>query len=146
MKPREIRQHILAEHASIRDMLNELEQSASRVLSGHEDESPALRDLGLSFHSKFSKHLAFEDRHLAPVLREAGADGIQQSEHLADDHREQRELLDYILANLRDPGRPARLVADQLQGLVELIRDDMASEETSIVKGAALDDADPAQA
>ncbi len=67
MKPRQIRKHILAVHAFLRAMLDELDQKAFRVLEGWEDESSALRDWGLSFHSKFAEHLAFEVRFLAPA-------------------------------------------------------------------------------
>lgn len=142
MKPREIRKHILTDHAFLRDMLDELDQKAFRVLRGREGEIAALRDSGLSFHSKLAEHLAFEDRFLAPALRAAGPAGSEHSKRLADDHREQRELLSYILSGLRDLNRPARVIADELRGLVELILDDMALEEMTIIKGAVLRDPD----
>jgi len=143
MRPREILRYVLTDHAFLRGMLNELDQMALRVLEGREDELSALRSCGLSFHSRFAEHLAFEDRFLAPALRAGGLAGIEHSEHLADDHREQRELLSYILSGLRDRDRPARVVADQLRSLVELILDDMALEEMTIIKGALLRDPDP---
>ena len=142
MKPREIRKYILADHAFLRGMLDELDQRAFRVLEGREDEISALRDWGLSFLSKFAEHLAFEDRFLAPALRAAGLAGVEHSKHLADDHREQRELLSYILSGLRDRDRPAQVVAEELRGLVELILDDMAHEEMTIIKGSVLRDPD----
>ena len=142
MKPRQIRKHILADHAFLREMLDELDRRAYRVLRGHEDETSALRDSGLSFHAKFVEHLAFEDRFLVPALRAAGGVGIGHSEHVADDHREQRELLAYILSGLRDLSRPARVIAEEMRSLVELILDDMAVEEMTIVKGAVLRDPD----
>ena len=142
MRPREIRRYILTDHSFLRHMLDELDQRAFRVLEGREDELSALRDCGLSFHSKFAEHLDFEDRFLAPALRAAGLAGIEHSKHLADDHREQRELLSYILSGLRDRDRPAQVVAEELRGLVELILDDMAHEEMTIIKGALLHDRD----
>ena len=111
MKPREIRNYILTDHAFLRGVLDEFDQRAFRVLEGREDEISALRDWGLSFHSKFAEHLAFEDCFLAPALRAAGLAGVEHSKHLADDHREQRELLSYILSGLRDQTRPARVVS-----------------------------------
>ena len=142
MRPREIRRYILTDHAFLRHMLDELDQLAFRVLEGREDELSARRDCGLSFHSKLSEHLAFEDRFLAPALRAAGLAGIEHSKHLTDDHREQRELLRYILSGLRDRNRPARVVAGELRSLVELILDDMALEEMTIIRGAVLRDPD----
>ena len=142
MKPREIRNYILTDHAFLRGMLDELDQRAFRVLEGREDEISALRDGGLSFHSKFTRHLAFEDCFLAPALRAAGLAGMEHSKRLADDHREQRELLSYILSGLRDQTRPARVIADELRSLVDLVLDDMALEEMTIIKGAVLRDPD----
>lgn len=140
MKPRQIRKRILADHGFLKELLDELDRKAFRVLKGQEDEASALRDLGLSFHSRFAEHLAFEDRYLVPSLRAAGLAGIEHSERLTDEHREQRELLSYILSGLEDRNRPARVVAEQLRSLVELILDDMAHEEMAIVKGAILGD------
>jgi iron-sulfur cluster repair protein YtfE (RIC family) len=142
MKPREIRHYILTDHAFLRGMLDELDQRAFRVLEGREEELPTLRDYGLLFHSKFAEHLDFEDRFLAPALRTAGLAGIDHAKHLADDHREQRELLNYIVSGLRDRSRPAQVVAGELRSLVELILDDMAMEEMTIIKSAVLRDPD----
>ncbi len=114
MRPREIRRHILADHAFIRGMLDEIDQRAFRVLEGREGELSALRAAGLA--------------------------GIEHSKRLADEHREQRELLRYILSGLRDQSRPAPVVAGELRSFVELIFDDMAQEEMTIIKGAALRD------
>ena len=142
MRPREIRKQILADHALLRGMLDELDQRAIRVLEGRDDEGPTLRDFGLSFHSRFAEHLAFEDRFLLPALRAAGPSGIEHAKHLTVDHREQRELLSYILAGLEDAGRPEQVVAGDMRGLVELVLHDMALEEKTIIKGAVLRDPD----
>lgn len=143
MKPREIRRCILTEHTFLRHILDELDQRAFRVLEGREDELPALRECGLLLHAKFAEHLTFEDRFLAPALRAAGGAGIGHAKHLAEDHREQRELLDYILSGLRDRSRPALVVAGELRSLVELILDDMAHEEIEIINASVLPDPRP---
>jgi hemerythrin-like domain-containing protein len=142
MKPREVRKQILADHAFLRGMLDELDQRAIRVLEGRDDEGSTLRDYGLSFHSRFAEHLTFEDRFLVPALRAAGPSGIEHAKNLADEHREQRELLGYILAGLEDLDRPAQVVAGEMRGLVELVLRDMALEEVTIIKGAVLRDPD----
>lgn len=143
MKPREVRRHILAEHTFLRLALDDLDERAFRVLEGRENELHSLRECGLAFHAKFTEHLAFEDRFLAPALLAACDAGIALAKHLAEDHREQRELLDYILSGLRDQSRPAAVVAGELRSLVELILDDMAREEIGIVNGSVLHDPAP---
>ena len=140
MKPREIRRYVLADHAFLRVMLEDLDRRAFRVLRGREDEVAALRDTGLSFHAKFAEHLAFEDLFLLPVLRDGGLGASENSKHMTEDHQEQRELLDYILAGLQDLGRSARVVADQMRSLVELVLDDMALEEMMLERSAVLGD------
>lgn len=142
MRPHEVRHYILTDHDFLRGLLDELDQKAFRILKGREDELSTLRECGLSFLEKFAEHLAFEDRFLTPALRAAGLVGIEHSKHLADDHREQRELLDYILSGLRDRDRPARVIAGELRSLVELILDDMALEEMTIIKAGVLRDPD----
>jgi hypothetical protein len=142
MKPREIRRYILTDHTFLKGLLDELDRKALRVLEGWDEELPVLRDYGLSFHAKFVEHLAFEDRFLAPALRAAGGSGVDQAESLADEHREQRELLDYILSGLRDRSRPGRVVANEMRSLVELILDDIAQEEMAIIRCAVLRDPD----
>ncbi len=140
MKPREIRQRVLADHAFLKGMLAELDHRAFCVLEGRDEDGRALRSCGLSFHARFAEHLAFEDRFLEPALRAGGLAGIEHARRLTEDHREQRELLDYILAGLRDLNRPARVIAGQMRSLVELVLDDMALEERTITKGAVLGD------
>ena len=140
MKPREIRQYILTDHTVLRQILDQLDRQAIRVLEGREDELPVLRDRGLWFYAKFAEHLAFEDRCLAPMLRDAGFSGLELSTHLEEDHREQRELMRYILSGLRNQTRPAQVVAGELRSLVELILADMADEESTILSATLLRD------
>ncbi len=142
MQPLEIRKSILTDHAFLRSMLDDLDQRALRVLEGREEEISSLRDRGTLFHSRFTEHLAFEDRFLEPALRAAGLEGIEHSNQLIEDHREQREVLRYTLSGLRDESRPAQVVAKELRSLVELILDDMALEEMTIIRSAVLGDPD----
>lgn len=133
MRTSQIRNRILADHAYLRDLLGELDRQAHRVLEGALDEAEALRKRGLELHARLGVHLAFEDRWLAPALRSSGLSGQERARQLADDHREQRELLDYILGRLQDPERPSLVVASEMRSLVELLLDDMAYEELTIL-------------
>jgi hemerythrin-like domain-containing protein len=122
-----------------------VDQQAFRVAKGAEEGAGVLRALGLQFLTRFSEHLALEDRFLAPALRRAGPAGRERAERLDADHREQRELLSYLLDKVRDPSRPAAVLADEWRSFVELLLDDMAQEELTILERELLQDLAPAK-
>jgi len=128
-----VRIRILSDHEYLRGLLNELDQLAFRVAQGAEEGVIMLRALGLRLLRRFSEHLAVEDRFLVPALRRAGPAGRARADQLGADHREQRELLDYLLDKVRDRSRPAAVLAAEWRSLVELLLDDMAQEELTIL-------------
>jgi hypothetical protein len=140
MRGSRVRERILRDHEYLRGLLDEVDQQAFRVAQGAEEGVGRLRALGLQLLSRFSEHLGLEDRSLAPALRRAGPAGRDRAERLDADHREQRELLDYLLDRLRDPSRPGSVLAAEWRGLVELLLDDMAQEELTILERELLED------
>jgi hypothetical protein len=122
-----------------------VDQQAFRVAKGADEGVGMLRALGLRFLMQFREHLALEDRFLAHALRRAGRAGRERAEQLDADHREQRELLDYILNGVRDQSRPAAVLAAEWRSLVELLLDDMAQEELTILERGLLKDFAPAK-
>jgi hemerythrin-like domain-containing protein len=145
MIARRVRERILSDHESLRGLLDEVDQQALRVGRDVEDGGGRLRALGLQLLRQFSDHLALEDRLLAPALRRAGPTGRELAEQLDADHREQRELLDYLLGKVRDWSRPATVVAADWRNFVELVLDDMAQEEATILERELLEDRAPAK-
>ena len=141
MKPSEVRGRILADHEALRRRLAGLEEQARRVAGGAADAAPLLRAEGEAFLALLLDHLRFEDLHLAPALRAAGASGAEQAKALAQEHAEQREILDDALARLRDGGQHALLVARNLLDLAALLRDDMDREEQARLDPRLLRDA-----
>jgi len=135
-----VRKRILGDHAHLRGLLDEVDQQAFRVANGAEEGIGMLRTLGLQLLTEFGEHLALEDRFLAPALRRAGPAGRDRAERLDVDHREQRELLDYLLGKLRDPSRPAAVLAAEWRSFVELMLADMAQEELTILERELLGD------
>ena len=135
MRASRVRERILSDHEYLRGLLDEVDQQAFRVAKGAEEGVGMLRALGLQVLRRFSEHLALEDRFLAPALRRAGPAGRERAERLDVDHREQRELLNYLLEKVRDPSRPAAVLAAEWRSLVELLLDDMAQEELTILEG-----------
>jgi hemerythrin-like domain-containing protein len=145
VRARRLRQRILSDHDHLRGLLAEVEQQAFRVARGGGEGVDELRALGLQLLSRFRDHLALEDRLLAPALRRAGSAGRERADRLDADHREQRELLDYLLDKLRDPSRPAAVLAADWASFVELLLDDMAQEERMILEKERVEALAPAQ-
>lgn len=146
MRANRVRRRILEEHESLRRLLDDVDRQACRVAGGAEEGVGLLRVLGRQLLRRFSEHLAREDRCLAPALRRAGPAGCERADQLDADHREQRELLDYLLDKVRDPTRPAPVLAAEWRSFVELLLDDMAREEREILTEEILGDPAPASA
>lgn len=140
MKPSEIRRKVLADHTFLRGMLASLESLAREVLEGNRRLVGALRLEGEGLLETLQRHMAWEEQHMAPALREADAWGQARVDRLFDDHREQREMLANALERLRDPTRPPVLLARNLLDLVSLIREDMADEEQCALDESVLRD------
>lgn len=145
MRANRVRRRILSDHEHLRGLLDEVDQQALRVAKGAEEGVGMLRALGLQLLTQLSEHLAVEDRYLAPALRRAGPAGCERAEQLGADHREQRVLLDYILAGLRDQSRPAAVLAAEWRSLVELLLEDMAQEELTMLERKLLEGFAPAK-
>ncbi len=131
MRPDEVRERIRAEHEELRTLLRSVQDLTGRAAGGQKDAVEDLRQQGLRLNERFAAHLDLEDVHLVPLLREGR--GNDAAERLANEHREQRLLMDFLLERLRDTRRPAVLLVRELETLVELLRDDMGNEEKELV-------------
>ena len=130
MQPEEVRNFVLSDHDKLRERIGRLERMASAVVAGDELPWGALRAEGESFLEQLARHMRWEDVHLVPVLRDADCWGEVRCTQFAEEHREQRESLEYVVRHLRDEGRPDRLVARDVLALAELLRADMEEEES----------------
>ena len=129
MRPSEFRHRILEDHERLRGVLLSLEFLGRRILDGDAESLGPLRLKGETLHGLLLEHMEWEDRFLAPALRRAGAWGLERARSLDREHLEQRELLNHILAGLRDPTRPSVTLARTMVDLVALLRADMQDEE-----------------
>ena len=140
MRPEEVRSHVLAEHARIRERLQEVESLGRGVLAGEAAMLERLRAAARALLLALSNHMGFEELHLARALRAADAWGSERAERLEREHREQRELLAHALDGLEDKSRPPQLLAHSLLDLVQLLRDDMSGEEQALLDPRVLRD------
>ena len=140
MQASEVRAHILADHLTLRGILDHVASLAGKLEAG---ERPLLGPLRLAAEElleRLEQHMRWEDRYLAPALRSADAWGEERASRLDRDHREQRELLAHALERIHDHSRPAVVLAQNLRDLVQLLRDDMDEEEATLVSERVLRD------
>lgn len=135
-----VRQLVLDEHALLRPMLDEIERLADRFEQGDESVGRPLRQLGFDFYKRFSGHLELEEQQLSARLRRLGDRGRRLADRLDHEHREQRELLSYLLGRLGDSTTPTLLVARELRNFVAYVRLDMQHEEQDLLTPEALSD------
>jgi hemerythrin-like domain-containing protein len=146
MKATEIRDRILEQHEELREMLADLETLAKEFQPGGPVAAAPLRERGLALYAKLSDHLDFEDDLLVAALRAVGEGGEERAEDLAAEHREQRELLEFLIDRLTHERRPTVLVARELRGFIECLREDMEDEEATLLVPEVLADVERAEA
>jgi hypothetical protein len=139
MKPSEVRTQILNDHERLRGDLDRLEALVSDLRSGRAALGTLRLDSG-ALLARLQAHMRWEESYLLPALREADAWGEERAARLIRDHREQRELFDFLNARLRDEAQPAALVARDVDHLVALLRDDMREEEAELLDERVLRD------
>lgn len=139
MKPSEIRTRNLSDHERLRRDLDRLEVLVIDLRAGRA-ALETLRQETETLLARLQAHMHWEETYLLPALREADAWGEERAERLARDHREQRELLDFLNDRLRDEAQPAALVARDVDHLVALLRDDMREEEADLLDERVLRD------
>ena len=127
MRVSEVRDRVIDDHIRLKGRLEVIERLTTRVLAG---ESECVDALGFECEmmlADLAQHMSWEDRNLAPALFERDA---KRFARLEEDHREQRELLRYIVDRLRETECPAILVARTMADFASLLREDMYREET----------------
>ena len=140
MKPSEVRRHVLSDHVTIRGMLLSVESVAKKVIDEEHHLVGALRLEGEGLLAFLREHMRWEDRYLAPALREADSWGSARAEQLESDHREQRQLLQHSLETIEEQSRPPALIARNMLDLVRLLREDIEHEESALLDERVLRD------
>ncbi len=140
MRASDVRRRVLEDHSHIRRLLEKLEELVALYEKGDASVREPLRERGLELHDFLCEHLDREDVILAPALLEADAWGEERAQQLAAEHREQRELLAFILDRLRDAERPTALLARELRAFADILRIDMQHEEETELSEAILRD------
>jgi iron-sulfur cluster repair protein YtfE (RIC family) len=143
MEASDVRERVLRDHAALRTTLDQLEPLAREVLDGASGLRERLRDLGETLLDALERHMAWEDAHLAPMLRQADSWGKEREELLRRDHAEQRQVLRYVLEKIRDAERPIALIARNLLDLSAMLRSEIVHEEETLLDPSGMPDEPP---
>lgn len=137
-----IRREIVGQHAGLTTLLDEVEDLARRFEEELEEvpaDADELRARGLALYETFGTHLDSEQELLEPALRKAGPEGERLARRLCNEHREQRELLGYLIGRIEQHPEPTILIARELQNFAVFLRIEMATEEKTMLSEALLD-------
>lgn len=128
----EVRREILEDHRELGEVLASVEDLCARLEGGEAGALPVLRDRGRALLERFAAHLALEDRILLPALRSAARN--EAADELMAEHREQRELLQFLLGRLDLAQRPALLLVRELQQFATFLREEMRQEDDLLLR------------
>jgi hemerythrin-like domain-containing protein len=140
MDPAEVRKRVLDDHAALRATAEEMESVARRVLGGPGAPRRELGRVGEHLLESLENHIEWRDRHLLPVLRGAAGWSREREAQMRRGHREQRQVLRYLLERLRDRQRPNHLLARNFLDFSAMLRDDMTEEEHALLESGAPQD------
>jgi iron-sulfur cluster repair protein YtfE (RIC family) len=140
----EIRNDIVAQHAALRELLDDVETLAKEFEQGADagadasDVGARLRERGMELYQSFGAHLESEQAMLEPALENAGPEGERLASRLRSEHHEQRELLKYLIGRLEQHPQPTILIARELQNFAGFLRFEMVHEEETMLSDAVL--------
>ena len=140
MRPSEVRQTILDDHAALRGLFANLRDLLRSGDDGGEGKGEAVRELGAALRQRFLTHLDLEDRYLVPALRKVDAWGEERARRVDQEHREQRGRMDRLLEHLRDPDRSVHELVEELEVLLRDLLEDMTHEEATVLHEDLLRD------
>jgi iron-sulfur cluster repair protein YtfE (RIC family) len=140
MLPSQVRRVILDDHRWLRELLADARETARRVETGDHALCGRLRELSQTLHQRFLGHLALEEQHLVPALRDADAWGVERAGLLLAEHAGQRERVAELLDALRQPCGNCPVLARAVGSLADDLLADMEHEEATLLAERVLHD------
>lgn len=132
----DVRKKVLSQHSQIRAQIHDLERMADTATSA--SNTRTLQSSLARFAAGFDAHLQFEERELAPKVREVDAWGPVREATLRAEHADQRARLESLCSRAEEPAPGARIAGDVLQLATSLLAD-MEAEERWLAELADLE-------
>lgn len=132
----DVRRTVLLQHIEIRARIRDLAALADGASSI--SAVRLLQTLLSQFAARFGAHLEFEERELAPRMREVDAWGPEREAALLAEHAGQRERIERVCA-LAGGSTPGGSMASEVQGLADSLLVDMTEEERALAELAEIE-------
>jgi hypothetical protein len=136
--PSRVRIEVFAQHAFLRELLEQTLSATTRGLQRQEQPLTELTAAARELRRAFRSHLTFEERALLPILVTEERWGPERARALLDEHERQRAELDTIIEGI-DLGWDGERVALTVRSLVVDLLNDMRHEEEAFSRDALLD-------
>ena len=141
LPPSQVCELMRSEHNNIRILLDRTDDQAREVLmtNGNTQQDDvdrdvhALRDAARQLYNALSAHIEFENRILAPALKQTDAWGPLRADGLLSCHAEQKRALEGALMELDDLAQPPKALAAHVELLIQGIREDLENEENTLL-------------
>ena len=126
-------------NADVRTLMRVLD-ATTRTLRRRDGDEPDLPRLVADLSERLQHHLAFEERHLVPVLAQSDGWGAARVQQLLDEHGRQRAQLDSLAAGIASGWDAERLAVATRSLVTDLLFDMKEEERCSLSREVLRDD------
>lgn len=137
--PATVRERVLEQHEALRDLLHQTLDATTRALLPDGPTRDEVSRLVQDLRARFRAHLAFEERHLAPVLAHVDLWGPERVRELRLEHDRQRAELETLVEGIGS-GWDVERLALALRSMTTDLLLDMEEEERGCVSPDLLRD------
>jgi hypothetical protein len=137
--PAAVRERVIEQHHTLRQLLQQSVDATTRVFQPEGPNRDEVSRLVYELRSRFWAHLAFEERHLAPVLAHLDLWGPERVQDLYTEHMRQRAQLETLVEGI-ETGWDVAHIALALRSLATDLLLDMDEEERGCVSASLLQD------
>jgi hypothetical protein len=137
--PATVRARVIEQHQTLRQLLTQSLDATTRAFQPAGPNRDEVSRLAFELRTRFWAHLAFEERHLAPVLAHLDLWGPERAQDLFTEHMRQRAQLETLVVGIEE-GWDVERIALALRSLATDLLLDMEEEERGCVSASLLQD------
>ncbi|WP_224249905.1 hemerythrin domain-containing protein [Hyalangium gracile] len=131
MKVEAIKKELLAEHNTLRTLLELVTDLAEKVATHDLSQEPALREAAHNLSDALVHHMVTEEKHLADLSRGGSPHWARHLDEFKHHHGHQRELLAHFLERV-DNIHASRRLSEVVQAMATAVLLDIEHEEMAL--------------
>jgi hypothetical protein len=137
--PVAVRERVIEQHQTLRQLLRQSLDATTRAFQPEGPNRDEVSSLVYELRARFWAHLAFEERHLAPVLAQLDLWGPERVQDLFTEHTRQRAQMETLVEGIEN-GWDVERIALALRSLATDLLLDMEEEERGCLSASLLQD------